>query len=349
MKTELKEVSPTQKELKIEIDAARKGAYGKVSQKYAKGASVPGFRKGYAPLDVVRLRFKDEIKGDVLQEVIPAKVAEAIQQHELHPLDRAASASRRSRERSRQRFGAVSLHVHVEVMPEIPAPKYDGIEVTRRSKPVEDAEVEELIAEPSEGRGRTDTRRGPQVRDRRHGDRGPSKARLTTIRTPSRSPPTTRDRARRRGHRKIIYRKSCRRSEDEEKEFTVVYPADFTSEALAGKTVHYKAKIKSVGRTEVPELNDDWAKSLDEGYESLADLRKKLRADLESCGGRRRRAVRNNAIAKLIEENTFEVPQDADRKPGPQPAEQFRTGPAAAGRRPQNSSERICPDGVRAI
>ena len=70
-------------------------------------------------------------------------------------------------------------------------------------------------------------------------------------------------------------------AEDEEKEFTVAYPADFSSEALAGKTVHYKAKIKSVGKTEVPELNDDWAKSLDEGYESLADLRKSLRADLE--------------------------------------------------------------------
>ena len=40
--------------------------------------------------------------------------------------------------------------------------------------------------------------------------------------------------------------------EDDEKEFTVAYPAEFSSEALAGKTVHYKAKIKSVGKTEVP-------------------------------------------------------------------------------------------------
>ena len=79
--------------------------------------------------------------------------------------------------------------------------------------------------------------------------------------------------------------------EDDEKEFTVAYPSDFSSEALAGKTVHYKAKIKSVGKTEVPELNDDWAKSLDEGYKSLADLRKKLKADLEKvCRGRCRRS-----------------------------------------------------------
>ncbi len=57
MKTELIDVSPTQKEIKIEVDAGTlKDLYTKVSQKYAKGASIPGFRKGYAPLDIVRLR-----------------------------------------------------------------------------------------------------------------------------------------------------------------------------------------------------------------------------------------------------------------------------------------------------
>src|SRR3954470_14428345 len=87
MKTEIKDVSPTQKELTIEIDdALLKDAYGKVSQKYAQRANVPGFRKGYAPLDVIRLRFKDEIRSEVLQEVVPVVVTEAIQEHKLHPL-----------------------------------------------------------------------------------------------------------------------------------------------------------------------------------------------------------------------------------------------------------------------
>ena len=57
MKTEIKEISPTEREIKIEVDAASiKESYGRVSQKYASRANVPGFRKGYAPLDVVRLR-----------------------------------------------------------------------------------------------------------------------------------------------------------------------------------------------------------------------------------------------------------------------------------------------------
>ncbi len=97
--------------------------------------------------------------------------------------------------------------------------------------------------------------------------------------------------------------------QDDEKEFSVTYPEEFSASALAGRTVHYKAKVKSVGRTELPELNDEWAASLDEGYESLEDLRKKLRADLEMYAAADADArVRNNAIAKLIEDNTFEVP-----------------------------------------
>jgi len=56
-------------------------------------------------------------------------------------------------------------------------------------------------------------------------------------------------------------------------------------------------------------MNDEWAKSLDEGYESLADLRNKLRTDLETYAKSEADArLRNNAIAKLIEDNPFEVP-----------------------------------------
>ncbi len=93
MKSELNEVSPTQKEIKLQIEPeALKEAYSRVSQKYAKGANVPGFRKGFAPLDVVRLRYKEEIKSEVLQQLVPAKVAEAIQEHNLHPLSRTTAS-----------------------------------------------------------------------------------------------------------------------------------------------------------------------------------------------------------------------------------------------------------------
>ena len=311
MKTELKEISPTQREIHIEIDpAALKAAYAQVSQKYARGASVPGFRKGYAPLDVVRLRYKEEIKNDVLQQVVPEKVTEAIQEHKLHPLTEPQLHIDDAENVTVNGSKPVALHVHVEVMPEIPLPKYEGLEVTRRVKPVEDSEIEDLIANrlnqeaaliPVEGRA---SEIGDTVIADLEGtfdddpDGEPIKAENLEV--------VLGDEV----IEKAFTENLVGVREDEEKEFTVAYPAEFSSPALAGKTVHYKAKIKTVGRSESPELNDEWAKSLDEGYESLKDLRKKLRSDLETYAKSDADArVRNDAIAKLIEGNTFEVPR----------------------------------------
>jgi trigger factor len=310
MKSELKEVSPTQREIHVQIEAeALKDAYGKVSQKYARGASVPGFRKGYAPLDVVRLRFKDEIRSEVFQSVLPTAVSEAIQEHELQPLAEPHLHIDDVENVKVNGSQPINLHVHVEVMPEIPKPKYEGLEIIRRVKPVEDNEIEDLIAN-----------RLQQERALIPIDDRPSALGDTIIADlegkfdddPNGQPIKAEDLEVKLGDE--VIEKSFTENlvgvkQDEEKNFTVSYPEDFSSSALAGKTVHYKAKIKSVGRMEIPEMNDDWAKSLDEGYDSVSDLRKKLRVDLETYAKSEADArLRNNAIAKLIEDNAFEVP-----------------------------------------
>lgn len=310
MKSELKETSPTQREIHLTIDADTvKESYGRISKRYASRARVDGFRPGYAPLDVVRLKFREEIKGDVLQDVIPAQVEEAIREHDLHPLTEPHLHLENQEAVKVNGSEPLSLHVHFEVMPQLPEPNYKGIELVKRIKPVEDGQVDDLINErlqreaafvPVEGR--------------------PSELGDTVIAdlegrfddAPDADPITASDLEIKLGDDVIeasFSENLVGVKEDEEKEFTVSYPDDFSSEALKGKTVHYKAKVKSVGRQEVPELNDDWARSLDEGYESLADLRKRLRDDLEKVAEADADArVKNNAVAKLIEQNPFEVP-----------------------------------------
>lgn len=311
MKSEIKEISPTQKEIHLQIDAeVVKAAYGKVSQKYAKRANVPGFRKGFAPLDVIRMRFKEEIKSEVLQEIVPTAVTAAIEEHDVHPLTEPQLHLPDAETVSVNGSAPIALHVHLEVMPEIPTPKYDDIEVTRRVKPVPDGEVEDLIAERLQ---REASMIPVEGRKSEIGDTVIADLEGRFDDAPDAEPIRAEDLEVELGGEHI--EKSFTDNlvgveEDEEKEFTVVYPAEFSSEALAGKTVHYKAKIKSVGRTELPELNDEWAKSLDEGYESLSDLRTRLKADLEKMAEADADArLRNNAIAKLIENNSFEVPK----------------------------------------
>jgi len=310
MKSELKEISPTQKELHVEIGTdALKAAYAKVTQKYVKRAVVPGFRKGYAPADVIRMRYKEEIRNDVLQEVIPTHVADAIREHDLHPLTEPHLHLEDQENVVVNGSKPVTIHAHIEVMPEIPTPNYKGVDVTRRVKPVEDGEIEDLINErlqretsliPVEGRA---SQEGDTVIVDLEGKFDDA---------PDAEPITANDLEVVLGDEvieKAFTENLLGVKENEKKDFTVEYPADFSSEALAGKTVHYSAKVKSVGKSEVPELNDEWAKSLDEGYDSLADLRKRLRTDLEKVSDADADArLRNNAIAKLIEDNSFEVP-----------------------------------------
>ncbi len=310
MKTELIEVSPTQKEIKIEIEAeVVREAYNKVSKKYAGAAQVPGFRKGNAPVDVVRLRYKDEIKSETLQELLSNRVAEAIQEFDLSPLAEPHLHLDDAETVKLNGSQPITLHVHVEVMPEIPAPEYKGLEVTRRVKPTEDDELDSIIEER-----RQEFASLIPVEDRKSEEGDTVIVDLEGIfeNEPDSQPIKADDLEVKLGDELI--EKSFTENlvgveEDEDKEFTVSYPEDFTSPMLAGKTVNYKAKVKSVGRVELPELNDEWAQSLDENYESVDDLRKKLGEDLESVAKADADArVRNDLIAKLIENHEFEIP-----------------------------------------
>lgn len=310
MKTELVEVSPTQREIKIEIEPeAVKEVYNKVSQKYAKSAQVPGFRKGYAPVDVVRLRYKNEIRQDVLQDLLPKFVTQAIQEHELNPLaepqlhlDNAENVKLNGSE-------PVNLHIHVEIMPEIPTPEYKGLEVTRRVRPTDESDVENIIDER-----RKQFASLVPVEDRAAEEGDTLVVDLEgTFSDDSNAEPIKAD-----GVEITLGDANIEKSftenlaglkEDDTKEFTVEYPSDFTSPALAGKTVHYKAEIKSVGKIELPEADDEWVQSLDEGFDSVKDLRDKLRTDLEQMAFTESdNQVRNQLIAQLIKNHDFEVP-----------------------------------------
>ena len=105
---------------------------------------MPGFRKGHTPVAVVRTRFKKEIRGEVLQKVVPAVVNRAIEENglivigepELH-LDNAGL----------DKFGQepFSLHAHVEVLPDVELGEYKGLSAARRTRPVTEETVARVI------------------------------------------------------------------------------------------------------------------------------------------------------------------------------------------------------------
>src|SRR5215470_18142743 len=133
MKTELIDVSPTRKEIRIEIEPAQiRSAYDRISQQYSKVANVPGFRPGHAPTSVVRSRYKSEIRSEVLRELLPEVVNNAIVEHSLAAIGEPDVHLDNSEALNQLGTEPISLKVGVEVFPEVKLDKYKGLEATRR-------------------------------------------------------------------------------------------------------------------------------------------------------------------------------------------------------------------------
>jgi trigger factor len=311
MKSELIDVSPTRKEITLQIEPQQvREVYDRVSEQYVRAANVPGFRKGHAPRSVIRTRYKSEIRGDVLRELLPYAVNDAIDEHSLKAIGQPDVQLDNPEELEKLGQEPIKIKVGVEVLPEVSLGEYKGLEVTRKQRPVSDDDVDKMVEAFRDGSASLQP-----VEDR------PSQAGDTVTVN-------------------ILGKISDRPDEDdikadevdvliggqgvqpeftenltgvkpeETRAFTVVYPEEFKTQELAGRTVEYTAEVTAVRTKELPEVDDEWAKSLGEELESVEDLRTKIREDLEQrtvaeADGR----VRSEIMKKLLEAHQFEVPQ----------------------------------------
>lgn len=310
MKTELIDVSPTRKEIKIEIETAVvRDAYDRVSDKYSKLANVPGFRKGHAPRSVVRTRFKGEIRGEVLQELVPEAINEAIQEHSLETIGE--PEVHLDNDEALQKFGEepISVHIKVEVLPHVELGDYKGIAVARRVRPITNEDVDGVV-----GGLRENSASLIPVEDRasQAGDTVTVNFNGKFIDTPEAEDINVDDVdvvLGGDGVQQEFTDNLLDTKPDDEKQFQVDYPADFTSKGLAGKRLAYTAKVTAVRRKELPELDDEWAASLNEEFDTVATLRSKIREDLEArAGSEADHRVRGEIMRSLAAQHPFEVP-----------------------------------------
>jgi trigger factor len=310
MKTELVDASATNKEIKIEIEAEKLSAvYDQISDRYAKLANVPGFRRGHAPRSVVRTRFKDEIRGEVLREVVPPAIEEAIREHKLVVIGEPDVHLENAEGLDKIGDAPLSVHVHVEVLPEVELGQYKGLEAARMTRPVTDEDVTRVI----EGLREASASLQP-VEDRPSelGDTVTINIHGTFTATPEAEPINVEDvdvELGGDGVQQDFTDNLTGVRADEVKTFTVKYPEDFTSKGLAGKEVEYTTTVVAVRRKELPEMDDEWAKSLGDEFDSLAVLNEKVREDLQKRAGvESDQRLRSSVMQKLVEAHPFEVP-----------------------------------------
>ena len=311
MKTELIDLSPTRKEIKIEIDPAQiQSALDRVSAQYSKAATVPGFRPGHAPTSVVRTRYKSEIRTEVLRELLPEAVTNAIHEHSLAALGEPNVELDNTEALERLGEEPLTLKVGVEVLPEIKLETYKGLEVTRRKRPISDDDVEKMIDNLRDGYAALEP-----VEDRpaQLGDTVTVNAVGKFIDEPEAEDIKVDDVEVVLGGQGVQQEFTDNLTgvnADDTRTFEVDYPADFTSPGLAGKKIEYTTTVTSVRQKVLPEFDDEWVKSLSDEFDSAETFRAKIREDLENrATGESDHKLRDDLIRKLLDAHQFEVPQ----------------------------------------
>jgi trigger factor len=95
----------------------------------------------------------------------------------------------------------------------------------------------------------------------------------------------------------------------DERTFDVNYPEDTQDKRLAGKVFTYTVKVQAIKQKSLPELSDEFAKTLGE-FQTMDDVRKAIREQMESEKRHEaEHAAKDKLVGQLIERNDFEVPE----------------------------------------
>lgn len=302
------DVSQCQKDIIIEIAAEEvKKEFEKTYDAYMRYVKVPGFRPGRVPRDVVKQRFSKEVKDEVISHLLPHALQHAITDHKL----RIIGEPQLVEEVSITDGEPFKFKVSFEVLPEIELKEYKGLKATKRLAIISDEQVEQVI-----NRWREESAEFVPVEDRPSQDGDFVSVNLVGKYLDPQEEHEKED-LKAEGVEIEIgaqetqpeFSENLRGVKpDDVREFRVVYPEDFSSKGLAGKTVDFTATVLAVREKELPELNDDFAKDFGEA-QTIQEVRDNVRkgltgnAEAEADNG-----VREDLITQLLETHVFEVP-----------------------------------------
>jgi trigger factor len=298
------------REVEVEVPADEVSrAFRSVTKKYQKQARIPGFRAGKVPESLIRSRFADGLRQDVVEAVLPAHFREAIDKAGLKPISQPQVTDLQLEEGQPLKFKAV-----FEVLPTIAIEGYQEVHVPKPDTDLTDAEFDTELERIRDSRSTME----PVTEERAlvDGDwaqitfRGEFKGEGEAAETEQ--PVTGDDVTIEVGGQNTLpsFNDALRGAKPgQQLKFEVTYPADFGEPRLAGKTIAYDVEVKAIKKKIQPELNDDFAKELGE-YEGIEDFKQKLKEHLASDKKRKLEGeTRDKIVEALIAKYQFPVPE----------------------------------------
>ncbi len=305
MKTSVEKKGSLGRKLTIEIPAEQvSSAFDRVYKGIQKNANIKGFRKGKVPLTMIKNMYADRAKSDVLNELIRKSYSQALNEHSLKPITEPTVNFEKLEEAVPFQFTA-----EFDVHPEIELKKIENLHVDKEKLDVSEERINAVL---------------DQIRS----------SRATFV-------PIFEDRAAQKGdtieidfagtvHGQALEGATASSYKLElgsgnfipgfedgligaragdQKSLNLTFPADYNKAELAGQPVQFAITVKALLRKELPELNDDFAKSLGGPVSTVADLRKTIEDDIVHEESHRiQDQVKNNVLHALVNENPVEVP-----------------------------------------
>ena len=290
------------RELELEIPAEEVSKkIESVAKEFARIANVPGFRRGKAPVSLIRRKFADDIKGEVLQSLVPERVEKAVAEQKLTPISQPQVDQLDFNEGQPLKFRAV-----FEVLPEFELSNYKGLEFEMPTMDITDQDVAKTLEELRAGAATFAPVEGRAIAD---GDF----AQVKLLGTPQGGgDPLKAD--------SVLCHIGAEETMEEfnanlkgasagdHKSFDVDYPADYPDPKLAGKKYHYAVEVLGIKTKKLPELNDDFAKDVSDAA-TLDELRKKVSERLEhQRDHKHKELLHEKVLAEIVKLHDFPVP-----------------------------------------
>ena len=283
-----------------EFDAAIKNAYNKNKNKF----SIPGFRKGKAPLAMLEKMYGAGIfYEDAANEVIDASYPKAAEESKEEIV-----STPEIKVTQIEKGKAFIYEATVALKPEVTLGEYKGVEVKKAEAVVTDEDVENELTAARKKNGRLIDVEDGTIED---GDN-------TIIDFTGYIDDKTFDGGAGTDYPLVIGSHSfiegfedqlIGKKKGETCDVNVTFPAEYHADELAGKPAKFVVTIKEVKRNELPELNDEFASEVSD-FDTLdeykADIRKKLQEKKEQDA---KVENENNVIEKVVENAQMELPQ----------------------------------------
>ncbi len=298
------------REISVEIPAAEVTRETELQiQRYQKSARLPGFRAGHVPASIIKQRFGDGLKNDVIEALAPKHFRKEAEKQGLIPVSQPRITDLHMHDGEPLRFKAT-----FEVLPEIQVEGYKDLRADKPEITVTDQEVEDALNNVREQRATYTTVEGRTLAEgdfaQASMDGKPKDGK--DVAEASANPVHMDDVLIEIGGKNTVpefTQHLTGASAGEERTFDVSYPEDVADKRLAGKTFVYTVKINGIKQKSLPELNDDFAKELGE-FTSLDQVLKQLRENMEAEKKHNtEHAAKDKLVAELVKRNDFEVPE----------------------------------------